>query len=450
MAVAIAAALPGPAAAAEVRADGIPATPALQGDGVVWAEPTAGGGLAVRSGAPGRAARTIQAIPAETDGYRHGLRPSVAASASRVLVSAHAFRQLTGMHSTEYPFSDDYAGPPAGPLGRLARCPGQPVAVRSIDAWGDAYVRRQCDDGSGHVEIRDEAASPMSPPRSVGRWGWFARIAGRYVAWLDGPYVSSYDFHDNNADVVVYDRVAGAEAYRIPRASMPGVIQSLDVQEDGKVAVSYDSEAGAQRTTAVVAWASVEEPRLHVLPLPARDSYSVALAGDRIGFQRGRTRGVYEVGVSDLAGRARLVDLRTDAGFDFDGARLAWPEVGCVARVVVIRDASATAAAERARVCRLRLSARPALEGTVVELEPTCGALEPPCSFDVKLRTAERGPDVAAGERRASGTVRIRLTKAAHRMLRARRSLRLTATAAVEDAALRRQTHRTTFRVAAR
>lgn len=92
--------------------------------------------------------------------------------------------------------------------------------------------------------MRDTAAEPLSPARSVGLGGVGVRIAGRYVAWLDGPY---RDVPGSVYDIVVYDRMTDGELYRVSRNELDGSPISLDVQEDGKVALRL---AGRQGTPA--------------------------------------------------------------------------------------------------------------------------------------------------------------------------------------------------------
>jgi hypothetical protein len=444
----------GPATAAEIRTSGFPIDPALSGEQVVWADrSTDATAVTVKSATPGAPARAVHSVRVEGPASTRRLMPALSASPSRVLFSSHAYDfQAFGVVPL---YAERYLGPPSGPLERIIRCPGEATAFRSADVSGDAYAYRQCDDGAGHVEIRDASGAPASPPRSVGNGGYGARIAGRYVAWLDGPFGT--DGRVNEADIVVFDRVAGSELYRVPKAEVPGQIHALDVQDDGKVAFAFDPDAAASGERVRVAWASPQEPRVHVLPLDAMDSYDVRIHGDTIAFQRGRRAVAVvpraEIGVTDLAGDVRIVARGADAepfqgAFDYDGTRLVWRALGCGRwRLIVHAAVDPARKPDRGR-CPLRFRARPSLSASRVKLPIGCAPFSSSCYASVALRTAERGPDRFVGSALSqSSTVRVRLSKGALRSLAARGSLRLTAIATVRDNRGRSQTRETTFRL---
>jgi hypothetical protein len=159
------------------------------------------------------------------------------------------------------------------------------------------------------VQVRDLANPPNSPRRSVGRGGMSARIAGRYVTWLDGEY----DPNLNEAgayDVVVYDRVDDREVYRIPGAAMRGRVAALDHDSKGNLVVALSRAQAGHRTTLTLAWASLTKPSLHRLPLPASEFYDVRINDGVIAFERrGATSGPVEsavVGLTDLTGHQRI------------------------------------------------------------------------------------------------------------------------------------------------
>lgn len=442
---------------------GVVGDPVLAGDQALWLLGHRGGGFDLWSGAPREPIRRIQRFPFrpsdefKRDGYLVG---SVAASPALALVSTYGY-EYAGDRSGGYDptFGEHYLGPPGGPLRRIMRCARErDVGMRSADVWGAAYAYRQCDEAAGHVEIRDAAAAPLSPARSVGRGGYSVRIAGRYVAWLDTPHEVSGcpgDF-----ELVVYDRVADAEVYRVPNAEMAGRVNSLDVQEDGKAVIVFEP---GPCSPIEVAWISPQEPYLHRLPLERRDHYQVKMANDQIAFQRGDqvladSVPDAEVGISDLAGNVRIVARHTDVfrgvdSFDFDGERLAWREFGCEERRVVIRRADKPGEAPGGGTnCRARLLRRPVVSGRgVAELWFGCGAFSKPCGFQAELRRPGRNgaPVGRTPDSYPPNPVRVKLRRAAWRLLKRRGSLRVKATVTLVDQAARQQTRRATIRLKA-
>ena len=421
---------------------GVPGSPVFAGERLLWTE-SVGTNVDIWSGAPGRPVERVQRVPFEPYGAGAVL-PWLAASPSLALLSRFAYEQGRSNEGTVPAFTDHHVGPLSGPLESVAWCIGRngPNAPRPADVWGEAYVYRECDQGFGHVELRDTAAEPMSPARALGQDGKAPRIAGRFVAWR------AYD-------IVVYDRVADAEVYRVP--SLLGPTHALDLQEDGKVALAFEPDTSTGEV--VVGWASPEEPYLHRLALPRRDMYDVRIADDRIAFQGGR-RGFNlsvsraDVGIANLDGAFRVVASNTDAfrygqSFDFDGEQLVWREFGCEQRRLVVRDADAAGTAPGgATRCPLRLLRRPVVRRGVALLHMGCGAYKPPCGFRTDLRI------VGHGGGRASDTVyglrnpvRARLTARARRLLRRHGKLKVRATVRLLDAASREQIRRATIRL---
>lgn len=448
--IAVAALINGPADAA-VTPERFPSVPVFGGDGVLWAEPLPLGSYVLRSGAPGRPTRERQQFRTERPGDESlSLRVVTAASGSVSLLSSWEFQDLflPGLRNVYY---EQYAGPAGGPLERLARCPGSRETFRSIDVSGDAYVYRQCDDDRGHVEVRDIGAAPSSPSRSVGDGGFGARIAGRYVAWLDGQYSTSS--LANGTDIVVYDRVLDREVYRIPNTQLPGLIQSLDLQEDGKVAFAFGPSPSDDDV--VLGWASPDEPHVHRLLLPAMDSYDIHMTGDEIAFQRGKAPNYVvqnaAIGITNLAGDARILARHTDdyigqESFDFDGMRLVWRELGCERPRLVVRDAGAAGSTNGSGPCPLRMKRRPAYKRGVATFFLSCGALAAPCSFHVQLRTTG-AKSRRVGQSEPAGSenpIRVRLTRKARKLIARRGSLHLRVSASLFDQDTRNQTRKST------
>ena len=413
----------------------------LAGDRVLWTQ-SVGTTVDVWSGAPGRPVERVERVPFDPRGQGSVLS-WFAASPSLALLSRFAFEE-GGWDSGPVPaFTDHQVGPVGGPLESVAWCVGGNalVPLRPADVWGEAYVYRECDQGRGHVELRDTAAEPMSPARALGQDGYAPRIAGRFVAWVVD-------------DIVVYDRVADAEVYRVPRA---GGLRALDLQEDGKVAFAVEPDSPSGEV--VVGWASPEEPYLHPLALPRRRMYDVRIAGDRIAFQGGRPVPIQhvpraDVGIASLDGTFRVVASNTDAlryheSFDFDGERLVWLEFGCEQRRLVVRDADAAGTAPGgATKCRLRLLRRPAVRRGVALLHIGCGAYKSPCGFRTDLRLVGHGGGRASDTTYSDNNpVRARLTARARRLFRRHGMLRVRATVRLFDDDARLQIRRATIRL---
>jgi hypothetical protein len=422
-------------AGGKIVTERVPETPVFAGDSVLWTERTRGGAVELWSDGPSGERALLQRLVPEEPDTELLFKP--AASGALVAGSLFAFQYLGPRAGTARTYSRIYAGERAGPMAPVVECQrGRYFEERAIDVWERAYVYWTCDEELGHVEIRDLGAEPLSPSRAVGVGGNFARIAGRFVAWLDGTYYSGID--ENRTDIVVYDRVADAEVYRLTPSEVPGRVHSLDIQEDGKVAVSFvDPDRRAGTRGSVVGWASPQEPRLHEVPLPVEGEYMVRMAGDRVAFQGGHPQdfsiqNAY-VGVADLGGGVRLAARATDTlaattteSFDYDGRRLVWREFGCEERRLRIRSIDEPGIAPGGtRRCRLRFEKRPRIDKGTLVMDLGCGAFPPPCEFVVSARIAHSGRLAARARFPRRNPVRMRLTRRARLELARRGRLRV-------------------------
>lgn len=178
--VAIAAA--SPAGAAEIRAAAPVAGPALAGERAVWADQRRDGGFDVRSApiAGGPAQRLLSVKGGSTKYYE----PRLAASPEVVVVEAIEHERDTRFGTT-FAARFTFAGPPSGSLEQLGgRCGlnGQSVRWRSVDAFGNSFAYPSCE--SSMIEVR-QLGSPL-PAEQIPGSGRGLRLAGRYVAWIDG------------------------------------------------------------------------------------------------------------------------------------------------------------------------------------------------------------------------------------------------------------------------
>ena len=175
------------------------------------------------------------------------------------------------------------------------------------------------------VQVRDLAA-PDVAPRELAAAGTDVRIAQPYVAWR---------LQDA---IVVYDLVAGAEAYRVDLAGRPGPVVDYDLQPDGKVAIGMTDPQSS--SVSYVAWASREAPAARVLP-PLRGSLRfLRAAADRGAVRTVASDGTEAVSLVDLGGSVRPVAriIPAGGGLDFEGTRVAWAGAACAAAILHVKD----------------------------------------------------------------------------------------------------------------
>jgi hypothetical protein len=291
--------------------------PRLAGSSIVWALRNSRGGIGVRRSTGTGPARTVANLPSPGGIAIVGL----AASRHRIAVTEYGCinacipDQITAARTLEGPLAGPLAhavgcSPDSIPCGHAADCFEMPTA----DVWehavaigsicGSPALVRDYSGGSGHTDLT------LPPLRGVA-------IAGRYLAWRESPGPVS-----GKSDLVVYDRLAGHEAYRVTAP-----FAEFDLQEDGKVAFALPEPGESGRAT--VAWASADQPTPHVVGAGAWYP-SVQMAADRIGVADGRAAGG-GLRVLTLTGQvqARTVPEARVVGVSFDAARLAWASQPC-------------------------------------------------------------------------------------------------------------------------
>lgn len=158
------------------------------------------------------------------------------------------------------------------------------------------------------------------------------KLAGRFVAWHARGQGRDVSGAGRRSVVIVWDRVAQREAYRVDLFPLMGDLaapsnyeQTFDLQDDGTILASAVDYRQPGREP-VLAWASVAEPRLHPVPV-RRGTLTAALHGNLIALRR---RDYNDFAVVDLSGNPVNVfdyDRRGwGDGFDFDGKRLTWAQ----------------------------------------------------------------------------------------------------------------------------
>jgi hypothetical protein len=293
--------------------------PALAGDAVVWGEAANGTG-ALHQWTQSRGDHVLY----RSDKLAVG-RPL---AASRTLLAfERTYPSCKPQPNFACPQAEDaLVGPPQGPFRTLVPPRTCTMATLgntlALDGGVAAYLEVDCAAQRMRVVVRDvgHSGKPLIVRDAALSTGCCrdVAIAGRFVAWSDR----------NN--IVVYDRLARRLAYRMRIGPEAGIDVNLgfDLQQDGKVAVSYRLAEVAQAGPTTIAWLSPSAQRLHVLPLRGSDT-RIRLAGDRIAVERFLTPSTGVLVVADLAGRARRVTgfgppLRLLGRFDFDGRRIAW------------------------------------------------------------------------------------------------------------------------------
>ena len=301
------------------------AGPALAGSRVVWASADAHGMARVRSApAGGGPARTLMTFgrPAGSDPQWHlYTEVQLRASASRVV----ALRQATlfGPDRSDLPrfvAADVTAGPPGGPLARVAGCDAGQAGCRPecepLDAAFAAgrltWVRPFYGAGCGPQELRTESGVVVAGRRIVRLRG-----AGPYLAWEE-PVPGSFV-----APLVVYDVARGAEAYRTRPLQREDLAYALG--EDGTLlaaqlgrryrprhVIRFDAAAPAGRPTPLRLDGNAEYPAL-------------ALARGQVVYEKDHRLRLTRLG----AGGGRVIARFRGAGSRrgsvvFDGRRVAW------------------------------------------------------------------------------------------------------------------------------
>ncbi|HEX8068067.1 MAG TPA: hypothetical protein VF520_16235 [Thermoleophilaceae bacterium] len=429
-----------PAAAPALARQDVVATvpsagPLLSGSHLVYTRPDDAGGeeepdLAVVAARAGSRPRTVATVT-KVAGFDRVSLLGFAASSRLV-----AYATFVGGNQYGFFTQSASAGPLAGPIVGLGSGGDQSCALPAGDVDAGGYVAAWTEaPGSPAPSAPSACPAPgyrvlardLSAGDSQGRVLAVAstflgdvRTAGRFTAWRQGSPPA----------IVVHDRDAGAEAYRIDQSGADR-LTSYDLQADGKVAGTL--AGGGAGAPAAVAWFSPAERTAHRLALGATSA--VVLAGDSIAFRRSAAGGS-ELAVSDLAGRTHAVvsfsrpELQV-GGFDFDGGRMAFGRRECAGPVLAIERADGTGAsvpdgplscearvpgavtAKRSGWVRIPVGCPRGCRGTValrfgdLVVERRLRALRGHVPVRFRLRAAERRRLRAAGALHGRATVRL-------------------------------------------
>ena len=344
------------------------------------------------------------------------------------------------------------AGPAGGRLSAVAGGPDGQVYGAALA--GDILVSVESVRGarSASVVARDLAAgSPpaeLVPAAAGTELLADVRAAGRYVA---------YGVRRGGIDtLVVLDRVAGREAYRI---GLPRELEDFDLQADGKLAVAVPRT----RDTSAIGWAAPGRPGVRDVAFSARRS-PVRIAVDRIAYVRPAGAVSSEIALADLEGFARPVSFPLDEieALAFDGRRLAFRTPSCVYAAdlpgLAVRLIPPTGPCSRARAT-LSAPRRATLGGArrVLRYEVGCPmATGAGCKGDLAVSYRRRGGRRAVlatapftVRRGTARTVTVPVSAPAMNALAARASDRLVTLLSVPGGEGRPQILQTTTRVTA-
>jgi len=323
------------------------AGPVFAGDAVLFGARDPRNALEIRAWTAGQDPRALAGFPARAADDWSSEALELAGSSTRLAYSL-AITAPSGEGATQTSFVAASAPltSSASPLEALVTCGPDLATVRRPIAVSEdavAYAPGACrafEDGTTpEVVVRDLAPGAADPTLTIKLGAQESvqalALAGRYVAWA------------TVRTVVVYDRVARREVYRVGgQLSTPS--PELGLQPDGTVATAAlvsSSPAGGD-LSCVVRWASPTSPTWHVAATARSCGTTLALAGDRIAFLRygGRllSSGA-ELVLVGLAGSERTV-ARFSAGHPlagaiaFDGARVAWARVDCGSVTLQVED----------------------------------------------------------------------------------------------------------------
>lgn len=236
-------------------------------------------------------------------------------------------------------FSELWAGPPSGPVRRLAggRSGCGVPRPSDVDVAGDLIVYSQrtqsCANSRSGVDtvILIDSRGKRVLARSTDATLVDVAIATPYVAWGRNTSAALGSAPSLSGSVIVYSLRTRAVAYRLPvRALGLGRLLAFDLQSDGSVAVVAEEPRGGSCGAGVVAWVSTSLRRPH--PVAFREAGSSVRFADRtlVFVTPGPTCARAKLIAVDLRGRARTLaafDPSSNQGgslvgdFDFDGRR---------------------------------------------------------------------------------------------------------------------------------
>lgn len=411
------------------------AGPRLAGASVYWARYRSDGGYELLGRRGTEPAKLRLSVPEADPGRYWGV---TFAASSQLLAVQQRRAHVSDPNPYQTPEGPEdpgtLIGPPGGTLQHASKpCPGAFFDDRRVDVSGTAAIYpTSCDYSGASATIKDFA--PGGKQRSIPSVGSGPlRLAGSYAAW-----------RSTTGSIIVYDWVRAAIVYSL---SVPiDWDPTFDLQEDAKLALTYQPRILDADLRTRVAWASPAEPRLHLLPLKRRSRYRVQISHDRIAYVGSTHNGEWSshsvLGVVDLAGHARRVATGVQSlppfedSLSLEGDQLAWVQATCDGPVIRSADITRLRALRGARSCPLHLSRRgrtassrrlvfgASCRGFYRGCEPVAGSLRTVRRYRVGHRVLPRGSRITrSATKHKANRLRLRLLPRGRRLLHARRSI---------------------------
>jgi hypothetical protein len=311
------------------------AGPSLAGDSVAWGAATSSGGFEISAAGADGLPHTVSLLPNQGGSAYVSLTASdrrLAVFETRIACSRTPPASPVDCRDTHTVVDRVLTGPLRGPLAQIGGCSpdsvacGSPSSCGIVPSFGGAVWQDivALDDPCGGIRVHDYSAPPSTPDTVMPSVPW-ALIAGRYLAW---PEFAPQSYQPLR--IVVYDRVAGTEAYHLDTHASLGALQ-----EDGKVAFSTAPPSAQQPFE--LAWASRTEPFPHLIgsavPYP-----HLRMGADRVAVRDGQSARTRTIRVLTLSGQVEAtVENQSPIGdFDFDGHRLLWASRRCEDPLILV------------------------------------------------------------------------------------------------------------------
>jgi hypothetical protein len=323
----------------------------------------------------------------------------LASSGARTLVELHT-ETLSGGKGGYYFSSQPYLieqGQAPQPLASLCYDYVDNDFYSSVAAAGGRVAFRAGTlHGCGPGVVRDYASQPAMDSM-LGDKAFALRLAGNMAAWLDGPQPGGTVGDPNR--VIVKDLVTGQQVFSLAPNALPDRVQSLSLQADGKVALTYvDRKAVAMRVA--VGYPGPGNTLQKLTSLNA-DFVKAKIGSDRLVVARSIDRGfgMRSLSETDLRGghqrllARRVIDSSLGDRFAFDGQRVAWVSLGCGEAQIHLGNIDAVTASAPAAVCPLRLTHNYLkVRGSRFAAQVDCAGIQRGCSLnDIRVTTRPRG-----------------------------------------------------------
>ena len=325
--------------------DGLLRGPVLVDGTTLWLEATAAG-VAVRSAKPGVspqrvAARTYPSAydDEETGEFRTASGVGFSAGTTHVLIDSRISSGSSKYSQYQYDYSSDAYPRAGGPSRPIGSCKGHVDSFNHPNALGPPDPASAVD---GTTAVASSCPSPVVVDLATGGTlrelpdlGVEPRLAGRYVASLVTPSTGP-------KQVLVYDWLAGAEAYRITLASGT-MVSAFDLQADGSLALTQFARAPACGT-GMLTWHSPTEPAGRELPV-APCAAVVGVDGGKAAVVAAVPGATGRLVVAEVGADGARRDLawlgsgdRREGAIDYAGGTAAYAVRGCTGVAAIMNS----------------------------------------------------------------------------------------------------------------